>query len=646
MPIKETIDSILDLQPQWSATNSDAMRQRGILIRKELPALLRPFCGSVGLDVEGRDGTGSKTRVPWVRIFDPQFSAHATDGWYLVFLFVFDGSSVYLSLNQGTTKVVQRHFIPIEPAVLSSRAQQARNVISDAGMDTKGLLTSIVLKDPNWLGKGYEFGNLFALKYERGAIPPDDVIKADVMRLVPLLKCLYTTPETVKDKDAYLLTWNPEKWKWTDLDQEIDQLRSGSPVKDRWSALNQSIKPGDRVFLMRLGVEPKGIMGSGYVASAPYESDHYSGEAGKTQTSIDVQWDALLNPEVEKILPVSKLQDAMPDVHWFPQASGTALTQENHAKLEELWKSHLTGTSKRLYTVHDALTEVFLDKDFFEEVCELTLRRKNIVLQGPPGVGKTFVARRLAHVLLGSKDDSRLGWVQFHQAYSYEDFIQGFRPTADGFVLKAGTFYQFCTQAAANPGNIYVFVIDEINRGNLSRIFGEALSLLEDDKRGTLTVTLAYGPNTTDGSTGRSGMFTIPPNLLLIGLMNTADRSLAVVDYALRRRFAFVSLTPRFDHPRFDELLNAQGVSAGMREAIRHRVQSLNANIAADKRNLGHGFEIGHSFFCPKEKVTDEQRWYRSVIEYEIRPLLNEYWFDDPVKADRAIKGLLSEDSD
>ena len=272
----------------------------------------------------------------------------------------------------------------------------------------------------------------------------------------------------------------------------------------------------------------------------------------------------------------------------------------------------------------------------FTEILELLRNKKNLILQGPPGVGKTFACKRVAYTLIGAKAENQLGMVQFHQSYSYEDFIQGYRPYGKGFRLKNGIFYEFCTKARDDPANTYVFIIDELNRGNLSKVFGELMLLIEPDKRGPeWAIPLIY-------SEDEKSKFYIPENLYLIGLMNTADRSLAMVDYALRRRFAFSTLTPGFETEQFFDFLSEKGADAAFIGELVERISAVNHKIASDTVNLGPGFCIGHSFFCsiPNDETPDWQ-WYSRVIKFEIAPLLREYYFDAAAEAESLIEELL-----
>jgi 5-methylcytosine-specific restriction protein B len=225
--------------------------------------------------------------------------------------------------------------------------------------------------------------------------------------------------------------------------------------------------------------------------------------------------------------------------------------------------------------------------------------------------------------------------VQFHQSYSYEDFIQGWRPgSTGGFSRRDGVFYAFCNRARSDREHPYVFIIDEINRGNLSKIFGELMMLIEPDKRGSdYTIPLTY----SDSSGER---FSVPENVYLIGMMNTADRSLALVDYALRRRFVFFDLKPQLETDAFRNHLRARGASELLIAKIIDRIGKVNEAICNDRRNLGPGFSIGHSFFAPAKQVVCDEGWYQGVIDHEIAPLLREYWFDGRARADELIAQL------
>lgn len=275
----------------------------------------------------------------------------------------------------------------------------------------------------------------------------------------------------------------------------------------------------------------------------------------------------------------------------------------------------------------------FIRESKLNEIIDSLEVKRNIILQGPPGVGKTFVAKKIAYEMMKQTDDTKIGMVQFHQSYSYEDFIQGIRPSEGSFKVKNGIFYDFCKKAENDPESKYFFIIDEINRGNLSNIFGELMMLIETDKREKYKVHLTY-------SEKDDAPFFVPENLYIIGTMNTADRSLSIVDYALRRRFRFITLKPEFSQ-RFIEFLDSQGFSTKFLSEIISKITVLNETIKSDK-NLGEGFEIGHSFFCNHKNNKSEKEWFTDIIKHEIKPLLDEYWFDDKDKCETQVNLLLT----
>lgn len=292
-------------------------------------------------------------------------------------------------------------------------------------------------------------------------------------------------------------------------------------------------------------------------------------------------------------------------------------------KLLDLFQEELSEDTGEIeptyspYTENDFLQDVYMDKQQYNTLTALLRYKQNIILQGAPGVGKTYAAKRLAYSMIGVKDPSRVMMVQFHQSYSYEDFVMGFRPNAEGgFTLKQGPFYRFCKEAEINSDIPYFFIIDEINRGNLSKIFGELFMMIEQDKRG-VPLQLLYSDE----------LFSIPKNVYLIGMMNTADRSLAILDYALRRRFAFFDLSPAFDSNGFRSY--QASLDNNKFNRLISTVQQLNLTITDDD-TLGKGFCIGHSYFCGLQAVND--LLLQNIVNYELIPLLQEYWFDEPAK--------------
>ena len=280
----------------------------------------------------------------------------------------------------------------------------------------------------------------------------------------------------------------------------------------------------------------------------------------------------------------------------------------------------------------------FLNRPTLESMLQRLRTKQNLILQGPPGTGKTWLAKKLAYALIGRKDETKVRPMQFHPNLSYEDFVRGWRPQGDGRLeLVDGPFLQVVADAREDPDSDYVMVIEEINRGNPASIFGEMLTLLEADKRkADEALALAYPREAGE-------RVYIPPNVYVIGTMNLADRSLAMVDLALRRRFAFFDLEPMLNDTWREWVSKQCEIDDGFLAGVAQRINALNEQIATD-RNLGRQFRIGHSFVTPApgDDTDEPEEWFAQVVDTEIAPLLHEYWFDDPGKVAAARSELLS----
>ena len=302
-----------------------------------------------------------------------------------------------------------------------------------------------------------------------------------------------------------------------------------------------------------------------------------------------------------------------------PKATKDIPQEENAPNSEEI-----------SYADEDFLADVYMDPSDYEDLKSLATEKKNVILQGAPGTGKTFAAERLAWAIMGCKDTTRVEKVQFHQSTSYDEFVIGFRPNSDGgFFIEEGPFVRFCNKAVDDEEKReYFFIIDEINRANISKVFGELLMLIEDSHR---------GESLKLGIDGRR--FCVPKNVTIIGMMNTADRGLALIDYALRRRFAFYEMQPALDNESFKARVN--DCEDERMPALVDAVRKLNKKISDDPA-LGDGFRVGHSYFCKKKE--SELGCVSSIVKYELIPLVKEYWFDDRKTAEAEIaklKGLL-----
>lgn len=713
------------------------------IITKRLPKEIEKVISNSKYIADGRMGTGTKSKVPYVSIFNSDITGSSKQGLYIVYLFKSDLSGFYISLNQGTTSFINKYGNSKGKKNVEKTADVLKELIEDDEFDKKIIDCGNESYDKaNALSKFYKTGSFeenelkddllkFINIYEKlvkkldenfsgyddfinqiigdNCVMNNDLLnklKMETEELNPdshdgsyeftreVIKC-YSKKENLLDVDYYDLnliydlvigTWRQgiDVKKLIIDDGHISETDKEN-LKDLLDRIWEKAKNGE--YTNRNNDEPSyGMFGTGFfsfegkiknedvatfikmcIDISDLDDDEEIFKICDKVLSKDIKGMGvascsqilhclkpfvfpIINGAQKKGCVFSKLGIVLLDrnslktyidncrlIKIFRDANfkfkNYRIIDLANDKVDELLVEPEKPKAGDEYSEEEFLKEVFIEKELYQEIKSVLLRKNNIILQGAPGVGKTFMAKRLAYSIIGKKNDDNVETIQFHQSYSYEDFIYGYQPDNGSFKLKEGIFYRFCKKAEEDPEGKYFFIIDEINRGNLSKIFGELLMLIESDKREKeYRMTLSHTHEE----------FYVPENVYIIGMMNTADRSLAIVDYALRRRFSFFTIKPAFNNEAFKEfLLDKKKCNKDLADKIIKKFRHLNEIIDNDP-SLKEGFEIGHSYFCEKKIEELTEKVYKEIIKYDIKPILEEYWFDDLAKASGYIEELMN----
>ena len=610
---------------------------------KELDEHIKQMVGSdENLETHWSVGKGNWTQVPWFAVRDKRTKSSAQKGIGIVGLFKKDMSGLYFCIAQGTTQPLKDYGKKGGEEFLLEQAEKVRDIVKylsekhfklDNEIDLKATGGVALTYKPSvcvhkFMSVGYDFDTQFVEDFFDLVKAYKDVVAKNLDFTYDknfkknhwVIACGINSNQwdNFKNNNLIAIGWDnlgdlsKFKSKQEIFDKLKDERSEGDP-DPRNDALCcydfvNSMKVNDLVFVK------KGT--SKLVAYGKIIGDYkYDENLSEYRNIRSVEWINIKENEIDPI-------------------TGKTLTNFNKypETVEKYLKMMANDNNKDLEL--NELKDTFFSEEFFNNIIDTLKVKKNIILQGPPGTGKTFISKKLAERITGKKEN--IFSIQFHQSYSYEEFVVGFKPNSEGnFALQKGSLIQICEKAKQNENENFVMFIDEINRANISKVFGELLSLIENDKRGPENaVKILYSENDIN--------FYIPSNLYFVCAMNTADRSLKMVDYALRRRFSFFEFKPEFDKPEFKNFLKDKNVNAKTIDRIVNNISKVNQQISDDNFELGDGYCIGHSYFCPKGNSSDSfgDQWYEQIIEYEIKPLINEYYFDKPDQAKELIDTL------
>ena len=589
-------------------------------------------------------GKGNWTQVPWFAVRDRTTKSSAQKGIGIVGLFKKDMSGLYLCIAQGTTQPLKDYGKKGGEEFLLEQAEKVRDIVKDLKQKQFKLDNEIDLKATGGVALTYK-PSVCVHKYMSAGYDFDVQFIDDLSDLVKAYKDVVAenldfTSENNFKKNHWVIGCgvNSNQWEnfkknnliaigWDNLG-DLSKFKSKQDIfdklKDEYRSDENDPDPRNDALCCYDFVNTMKVNDVVFVKKGTSKLIAYGRIIG------DYRYDENLN-DYRSIRSVEWINITEKDIK---PITGKTLTNFNkYPETVDLFLKLMSNENNDKREAEE-LKDTFFSEEFFNNIIATLKVKKNIILQGPPGTGKTFISKKIANKIAGKKEN--IFSIQFHQSYSYEEFVIGYKPNSEGnFAIQKGSLIQICERAQQNESENFVMFIDEINRANISKVFGELLSLIENDKRGPENaVKILYSENDMN--------FYIPSNLYFICAMNTADRSLKMVDYALRRRFSFFEFKPEFNKPEFKNFLKNKNVNAKTIDRIVNNISKVNQQISDDNFELGDGYCIGHSYFCPKGNLSDSfgDQWYEQIIEYEIKPLINEYYFDKPDQASELIDTL------